>query len=224
MTMQALTLAGVVFDFDGTLAELNIDFAAMKRTVLSLAADRGVETTAIEGLHVLEAIETAGQIIAGREPRLAKRFHADACAAVAAIEIAAARTGSLLPGSREMLLELKKRHVKSAVITRNCRQAVTTIFPDISSHCDAFIPREQTNHVKPHPEHLLAALKSLAVLPEHAMMVGDHPLDIKAGQNAGVLTAGVLTGNSSRDALTQAGADYVFSAAADILAILSDRT
>jgi len=223
MTAQPLALNGVVFDFDGTLAELNINFAGMKRTVLALAADLGVEATAIEGLHVLEAIEAAVQIIAARNALLAERFHADACAAVSAIEIAAARKGSLLPGSREMLLELRKRHVKSAVITRNCRLAVTTVFPDIASHCDAFIPREQTNHVKPHPEHLLAALKSLAVLPEQAVMVGDHPLDMKAGQNAGVLTAGVLTGNASRDALKQAGADYIFASAAGILAILPDR-
>jgi phosphoglycolate phosphatase len=40
-------------------------------------------------------------------------------------------------------------------------------------------------------------------------MIGDHPLDIQTGRAAGVMTAGVCSGNSSRDELLRAGADWV---------------
>jgi phosphoglycolate phosphatase len=51
-------------------------------------------------------------------------------------------------------------------------------------------------------------------------MVGDHPMDIQTGKDAGAFTIGVLTGYSGREALEQAGADMVLDTATDILAIL----
>ena len=220
MITQTLPLAAVIFDFDGTLAKLNINFAEMKRAILALAADYGVTTAGIETMHVLEMIEAVRKLLARKGPRREDRFYADAYALISAIEIRAANEGSLLAGIRDMFAELKKRGIKSGVITRNCGEAVSVIFPDISSHCDAFIPREHINHVKPHPEHLLMILKRLQVKPGQAIMVGDHPLDIEAGKNAGVLTAGVLTGNSSREVLEGAGADYIFNSAAEIIHIM----
>ena len=77
-----------------------------------------------------------------------------------------------------------------------------------------------TRNVKPHPEHLLLALQSLGVAPESSSMVGDHPMDIKIGKQAGTLTIGVLTGYSTSDELTKAGADIIIHRAADILGFL----
>jgi phosphoglycolate phosphatase len=217
--MQTFPIAGIVFDFDGTLAKLNIDFAAMRREVLALAADYGIAAVELEGLYVLEAIEAAKVILARKGNRFQDRFHDEACALISGIELRAAAEGSLLAGTREMMADLRIRGVKSGIITRNCRQAVTVIFPDIADRCDAFIPRGQTRHVKPHPEHLHAILRLMDVPSELAVMVGDHPLDIKAGKNAGVRTAGVLTGSSSRQALVEAGADYILSSAPQVLSI-----
>jgi len=217
--MLTFPIAGVVFDFDGTLAKLNIDFAAMRHEVLALAADYGIAAAEMEGLYVLETVEAARRILADKGNRLQDRFYDEACTLISEIELRAAGEGALLTGIREMMMELRVRGVKSGVITRNCRQAVTFIFPDIADHCDAFIPRGQTSHVKPHPEHLHAILRLMQVPPELAVMVGDHPLDIKAGKNAGVRTAGVLTGNSSRQVLMEAGADYILASAAQVLSI-----
>jgi phosphoglycolate phosphatase len=51
-------------------------------------------------------------------------------------------------------------------------------------------------------------------------MVGDHPLDIETGRNAGTLTAGVLTGHFQEDDFMTAGANLVLSQALDILKLL----
>ena len=50
-------------------------------------------------------------------------------------------------------------------------------------------------------------LKQLDVPPGEAAMVGDHPMDIRAGKEAGLRTIGVLTGYSQAEALHRAGAD-----------------
>jgi phosphoglycolate phosphatase len=51
-------------------------------------------------------------------------------------------------------------------------------------------------------------------------MVGDHPIDIKTGHNAGTKTCGVLTGRCKRNDLIEAGADIVLPQAADLLNII----
>jgi phosphoglycolate phosphatase len=85
---------------------------------------------------------------------------------------------------------------------------------------DIVITREKTPHVKPHPGHLRMTLQWLAADPKFAAMVGDHPMDIKTGKDAGVYTVGVLSGYSKVDDLKKAGVDIILNRAADIFAIL----
>jgi phosphoglycolate phosphatase len=76
------------------------------------------------------------------------------------------------------------------------------------------------NNVKPHPEHLNMALKELGGSAKNTLMIGDHPLDIKTGLNAGTKTCGVLTGRCKRNDFIKAGADLILPQAADILDII----
>ncbi|MBP5521814.1 MAG: HAD hydrolase-like protein, partial [Bacteroidales bacterium] len=50
--------------------------------------------------------------------------------------------------------------------------------------------------------------------------VGDMPVDILMGRRAGVLTCGVSYGNSSREALLEAGADYLIDDFPSLINIL----
>lgn len=47
------------------------------------------------------------------------------------------------------------------------------------------------------------------------------PIDILMGKNAGVYTCGVTYGNSDKDSLLEAGADYVIDGISELLDILS---
>jgi phosphoglycolate phosphatase len=138
------------------------------------------------------------------------------------IELEAAENGNLIDGTRELLHELKKRGIKTGVVTRNCCAAVNQVFPDIRLYVDSVITRDHTPLVKPDPEHLRLSLKEIQVAPEFASMVGDHPMDIKIGRDVGVLTIGVLTGASSQDDLILAGADIILEKAADLIDIICE--
>lgn len=137
------------------------------------------------------------------------------------MEIEAARKGELIEETREMLTELKDRAIKTAVITRNCGQAIRVVFHDIERYCALIMTRENIRYVKPNPQHLLSALAFLNVPPVYACMVGDHPIDIKTGKAAGTLTVGVLTGYATREVLTDTGADIILNKASEILSILA---
>jgi len=209
-------LKAVLFDFDGTLAELNVDFVRMRRSVLDLMADYCTPLDAMEDLYVLEMIEAGRNLISERCPGREGEFFARAYELISAIETEGAREGTLFTGTEEMLRELRKRHLKTGVVTRNCRAAVMQLFPDIDSCCDAVITRENAARVKPHPDHLLTALDSLDTDPTFAAMVGDHPMDITVGRDVGAYTVGVLTGWSEAVPLHEAGADLIIEKASDI--------
>jgi phosphoglycolate phosphatase len=133
------------------------------------------------------------------------------------MEIEAAAEGALFDGTRMLLAGLAGRSIRTGVVTRNCRIAVLKVFPDIAHHCQIVLTRDDTECVKPHPEHLHAALRALGVVPSEAIMVGDHPLDILLGRTAGTGTVGVLTGHSGREELRAARADLIVDQAVDIL-------
>ena len=209
-------LKAVLFDFDGTLAKLNVDFIRMRRAVLDLMGDYCAPPDAMGDLYVLEMIEAGRCLISERYPGREGEFFTRAHELISAIETEGAREGTLFAGTEEMLRELRRRHIKTGVVTRNCRAAVTQLFPDIDSRCDAVITRECAARVKPHPDHLLTALGSLDTDPKFAAMVGDHPMDITVGRDVGAYTVGVLTGWSEAVSLRQAGADLIIEKAPDI--------
>lgn len=205
-----------IFDFDGTLARLNIDFAVMRSAVLELLTSHGVEIDGLSNLFVLEMIEAGKAILDKSRPPAGAAFSRKACDLIRDIEVEGAREGELIAGVKEMLLELRARRIKTGVATRNCREAVSAVFPDIDSFCGTVITREATRSVKPHPGHLLTVLRNLDAASGDAAMVGDHPMDMRVGREAGTLTIGVLTGYAGADALADAGADLIIESAADI--------
>jgi phosphoglycolate phosphatase len=216
----ARSINAVIFDFDGTLAKLNINFSQMRKDVIGLVESYGVSLDGLRNLFVLEMIDAGKALVSQKHPGREDYFAKQAIDLIETIEVEAAKGGELIDGTQNMLVDLKKRNIKTGVVTRNCQLAVLEVFPDIRDYCAAVITREMTRNVKPHPEHLLTVLDSLDVKPEFAFMVGDHPMDIKIGKGLGAFTVGVLSGYSSSDDLLEAGADLIIAKAADIVGIL----
>ena len=62
---------------------------------------------------------------------------------------------------------------------------------------------------KPSPLMLLEAARRCEVEPAQCLMIGDSWVDVEAGQNAGMKTAGYIGGFRGRAELETAGADYL---------------
>ena len=212
-------LTALIFDFDGTLATGHYDFPAMRERVYALAARHGVASPALEGLYVLEAVERAAAII-GDDDGDAGAFRADAERIITEIELQGAREASLLPGTAQALSNLRAQGYRVAIVTRNSRAVIATIPGTTSLACDALLSREAVGRVKPHPEHLTAALAAVKCEARHAAMVGDHPTDISAGKAMGMFTIGVLTGAGTRETLTAAGADLIAESVCEVARML----
>ncbi len=211
----------VILDFDGTLAILNMDFSEMKEEILNLIEKDGVCRESLREQYVLEIVDEAYSILLERGRPLAEQFREKAQKMLREKELEAASKSRLLPGVESMLRKLRMAEVKVGIITRNCDRAVRMIFPHIESLCDAFLSRDSVERVKPDPHHLATLLDILGVSPQHAIMVGDHPMDILAGKRVGMRTVGVLTGRTTGDELLEMGADHVLDSASQVTRLIA---
>jgi phosphoglycolate phosphatase len=221
LTIKESNIKTIIFDFDGTLAKLNIDFDLMRKAVLEIMSSYNIDPGNLHSPFVLEMIKEASSILSQSSPQKAEIFSQNAFSIIEEFEIKAAANGQLFNRTKELLSGLKSHGISSAIITRNCTKAINLVFPDISFYCPVLVSRNDVRNVKPHPEHLNKTLQMLKGLPQSTLMVGDHPLDIKTGRNAGTFAAGVLTGRCLRDDFIKAGADIIFHEAADILTMIS---
>ncbi len=213
-------IVAIIFDFDGTLALLNIDFLLMKRKVFGLVDEFGVDGSLLHETYLLEIIDEVYRLLMERDSSKAESFFEKAHQILHQVEMEAARGGSLLPGVKELLNFLRERGLKIGIITRNCEEAVRRVFPEVDQYCDVFISRDSIRRVKPHPDHLNAVTKRLGISGEEAVMVGDHPLDIQAGKRVGMRTIGVLSGRTTKEEFEKAGADEILKDVTEVRVLL----
>jgi phosphoglycolate phosphatase len=207
----------LLFDFDGTLARLNLDFATMRQRMLELVGAQGLPPDELRDMYVLEMVDHTTTHLARQDSNLASTFYHKAHQLIRDIEIEAAHSSTLLPGVYELLQALRQRHIGVGIVTRNCDTAVRIMFPQLDAYCQAFLARDHVEQVKPHPAHLQAALTRLGSTPERTIMVGDGALDIQAAKTLNMFAVGVLSGTGTRVSLEQHGADLVLESAADLL-------
>jgi phosphoglycolate phosphatase len=213
-------IKAVIFDFDGTLAVLNIDFDAMREQVSELMKHYGVGEELIEERYLLEMIDEVYQILWKKNSSSAEEFYKEAHQILHEVEMRAAEEGRLLPGTEKALKNLREKRIKVGIITRNCEDAVRKVFPNIDEFCDVFISRNSVKKVKPHPDHLSSAMKALNVSGEEMVMIGDHTIDIQAGKRVGMRTIGVLTGRTKKEEFEKAGANNILNDVTEITMLL----
>lgn len=209
----------VLFDFDGTLAVQTLDFALMRARAMEALAP----FTTVADIPGMPLMEELDHLCAGLPPQAAAQARAAALDAARRVEMEAAQSSRLFPFTRPLLAALKEAGSARAVVTRNCPEAVLTVFPDLPEYFDALLTRDDVPRVKPDPDHLLRALDMLGVSPENALMVGDHPMDIRAGKAAGTATAGVGSGATPAARLAEEHPDHLAADAGELFRLLGAK-
>jgi phosphoglycolate phosphatase len=172
----------IVYDLDGTLVELAVDWGAVASSVLDAYAEHAVKPPTEELWGLLEASDEYG-------------IRAPVEEAIAVHERAGARDSTLLPlGERLVETEGGRAGAPPAgVCSLNCEEACR-IAIELHGLGDAIDPdaaagREPVDTHTPEPESLLAAVDRLGAEPEDALFVGDSRRDEAAAERAGVAFA-----------------------------------
>jgi phosphoglycolate phosphatase len=211
-------LRAALFDLDGTLVLTNIDFAAMKRDVLAVAREHGVDLAHLAHRDSLFLVGEAK----GRAGDAGAELEARAFASVEVHERASLPRARVAVGAPELLAWLRSRGVKVAIVTRNGGNVARELVERFGLVADVLLTRDEVAHVKPDPRHLHDALARLSCEPAVAVMVGDHAMDIAAGRAAGVARAiGVAHDDAGIAPLAAAAPDALVRSLVELRDVLS---
>ena len=218
-----MTNPAVLFDFDGTLVP-NLDLTDMRRQIAAMAKAAGVPDSVYDGLYIVEIIEASQAWLSNQDTALARSAEAYAAAShqrINDIEMQAASNTAPFTAVRPVLNQLREKGYRLGIVTRNCRAAVLTMFPDMDEYVDCLHARDDVIHLKPDPRHLQDNLDALGAEASLSVMVGDGALDMRAGQALGMRCVGVLTGSNDTRALTDAGATEVLADYRGLVSLLT---
>ncbi len=192
--MQNLT---VVFDLDGTLVDTAPDLVGATNHALS---DLGLPAVGTAFLRpwisfgaqrmIVEALAHSGQQLPPPEvARLLDLF-------LAYYEQNIARESRPYPGVVEAIQTLSASGARLAVCTNKRESLSRSLLAalDLDHHFHGLAGRDTFPVCKPHPDHLLGAVRLAGGDPARALMVGDSDVDIKTAKAAGVPVVAVSFG------------------------------
>ncbi len=130
-----------------------------------------------------------------------------------------ASMAALHAGITEILDYLKGRGVRLAVFTGKGKRttAITLDAFDLRRYFDLIVTGNDVVKHKPDPEGILRVLETFSLTPGEALMVGDSLGDLTASRGAGVRIATVLWDSYEPERVLNAGTDYVFHDAHELL-------
>lgn len=164
------TTDAVVYDLDGTLVRLPVDWDAARRSVVGVFAESGVDPGEASLWELLERSETHGL-----------RDAVDT--AIARHEREAAHSAERLPTADDLVSRTEPTAVVSLNAEAACRIALDR--HDLDGHVQAVIGRDSVATYKPDPAPLLAAARTLAADPERVLFIGDSERDEETARRAG---------------------------------------
>lgn len=159
----AKNLKVIIFDFDGTLHRLELDWAAARNSL---------ETKEEETLGA--AVE-----------RHKKKRNTGPLDKLSALEDEALSNQLLGVSTKETLSYLKNKY-KLAILSRNSAVAIKKFMKKNRVDIDYILGREDVDNLKPHPEGISQILNHFKCSPTQAILIGDTWHDLLSARAAGL--------------------------------------
>jgi len=203
--VKAHSPSTVLFDWDGTLCDSG---AASLRAFRASLRDFGFEFTdeayrsvyTPRWYHMYEAFKLPREIWKQADQRWLHHY-------------TSGDEPGLVCGAPDVLAELSRRGIRTGIVTNGTRSRIEKELERMGlvSKFPAVVCHEDVTHSKPHPEGVLKALELTGCSIESCWYVGDTPVDIEQGHNAGVFTVGVITEYVSADRMRESRPDLMLN-------------
>lgn len=191
-------IQAILFDFDGLILDTETPiFTAWQQiysefkcslTVEEYASCLGSSYLAFNPYRDLESKSGQAIVEAEIQPRLSRLYH----------ELIA--KNEALPGVREILTAARQLGLRTAIASSSNRDWIDKHLNRLGllSSFELIRSRDDVARIKPEPDLFLAALDSLGIAAEDAVVLEDSPNGILAARRAGIFTIAVpgpLTSN-----------------------------
>jgi phosphoglycolate phosphatase len=210
---------GVIFDLDGTLVDTLGDIAA--------SMNKALETHGFPALEIDAYREKVGWGIRCLAALCLSEDNKDAVDMVAETAIRFYSQAPLVftkayPGIPELVSELRRRKIKTAVLTNKpdptAQLVVAGIFPPLSFYTvkGEILGRSR----KPDPACVWDLLVEMNLNPGDVLFAGDSEIDIETAVSSGCFPLGVSWGYRSRETIIKAGARHIIDRPEELLELL----
>jgi 2-phosphoglycolate phosphatase len=214
------TVAAVLFDLDGTLADTAPDLAgaanemraARNLAALPLAALRPYASHGARGLLGAALARTpADTDYEALRDEFLQRYEARLCA-----------QSQLFANVEDLLVALAARSLPWGIVTNKIARFTIPLVQllGLASRARVVVSGDTTAHTKPHPEPLLHAARALGLAPAECLYVGDDRRDIEAGHAAGMGTVAAAYGYCADTDPRDWSADALINSPIELLELL----
>lgn len=217
MKLNRVMLQGVIFDFDGVIADTELDKFrvigdALKEYKQELKTDDlknfiGKRTSFFLREKFSDMPESDMQhIISYRRAKQQDYI----------------KNNKLIPGIKELLVFLKTKQCKVAIATGSEDDFVKEVLKrnNLLKHIDIIVSGNDCIHSKPHPACIELTLKKMGLEKDEVVVIEDSVSGIQSAKSAGCKVLAITTYLSKND-LTQA--DLVFSDHFELLKYIKEK-
>lgn len=210
-----------LFDFDNTLAALEkqVDWAASRRELESFLRSEGIDEAIFRefpsrNLPLYNALLT--RLLDGSRDVAALMRQTSAI--IEAYELRGEGHAVPLPGAVELLIALRERNKRIAIVTSNSSRVVARWLARhrLTAEVSSIVGRDSLLPLKPAPEMIRRALELNHATALEAVLVGDSEADLHAARRADVGFFGVAANLDARARLEASGAREVFRSPGDL--------
>lgn len=215
---EGRVVKGIVFDLDGTLVD-SVDS-------IWRASDYVLRSNGYRGLDREDVVKVMGKTIfdlfLSVESRLSPQEQHKLFEEYRRTYMNFIEHTKLIPKVREVLLFLRSRRLKMAVVTTKSRENAEKIlsFFGIRSFFDLVIGFEDVREHKPSAEPIMRAAEGLGLQASELVVVGDTEVDIRAGREAGALTVAVKTGVTPLEKIIAENPNFLIESVSDLPEVL----
>jgi HAD superfamily hydrolase (TIGR01549 family) len=161
-------IKGAIFDLDGTVVDVPYDWKRIKQELQT------------QGKPILSYIQSLQEPEKSRKWEILERFEEEAT-----------NQATLKEGMDVFLAFLKKKNVKTALVTNNSRKNLDFLLNKFQLNFDFLVSRE-TGLWKPSGAPFMHVLKNLGMKSWECCVIGDSHFDVKAAEEAGIKRIFVL--------------------------------
>ena len=214
--------SAAIFDIDGTLVTFNFDVQGTRKVLIAELASRGVDVTGLDLNTPTQGILDVARARMTGDGKKITEYREKVFSILDKFELEGVASTSPFPGVRRVLLALKAKGVRMAVLTNSGRRSASEALQraGLTGLFEFVLTREDTESMKPSPDGLLKAASMLSLPAGEVYYVGDSPFDIMAARGAGMKVVSVATGSHSAERLKASGADFVISTLDELGSVL----